>query len=87
MKRLQSKILAVSKAESAFHSACEAATIELYKFLDFEHDARFYVEYQASDGVVLGDDNSNIYHMGMILSHIDEHGKIKSFEELKKFSI
>lgn len=67
---------------------CDAVLEEIMKFVSFDTSQnRFYIEYQDSDGFVLADDDTNVYHLGLVISHIKEHGVISSYAELKPYRI
>lgn len=77
------------KARQKFDSTCDKVLSELIPFLDFcppEMDF-FFVEYQPSDGICLADSDSHVYHIPLILDHIEKEGRIKSLRELRQFSI
>lgn len=96
MKKL---IKSIQKAESSrikYESDCSSALIELVKHFDFpcpsvecgvDNTTYFHIEHQPSDGMVLGDNDSFVYALSMIVSYIQKNGNIKSFYELKQFSI
>jgi len=75
------------KTESAYLSVLDVI-IPYFDFeLDDEHDTIrtfFHVEYQASDGIVVGDNYSNVYSMLEIINYIKENGSFKSLKELKR---
>lgn len=88
IKAIVRKITKADNARIAFEGKCDEALKEVIKHFDFDiSENRFYIEHQPSDGIVLADDDSNVYHLGMILGLIAEKGIITSYEDLKQLRI
>lgn len=82
------------KALGVYKKKCDDVLIELLKYFDFEIESDFdtnldffHIEYQPSDGIILADNDANVYNLYAIISHIHENGNIKHIDELNQFKI
>lgn len=86
--RIIASLASAEKSKIKYNSKCDSTLKEIMKFVTFDtSENRFYVEYQDSDGFVLADDDTNVYHLGLVIDHIKENGSINSYQELKSYRI
>jgi len=92
MKRLIKCIELADHARTTLEIRYDMVLEELLRYFKFsspnENEPNFFhIEYQPSDGIVLADNDANVYSLPFILSYIKENGFINNYEELRKFSI